>query len=157
MKLIEFYKSLPVTLEQDLITFGYLDGVQLAAPESFWRYLFADTSDVINGCGAGGIGDLFVPDTIYAMSVKPACMIHDWMFTIYNDEVAFHMSNQVFFDNMCRISYARTKNKMLKWLRYRRILKYYKAVEMFGRQHFYDAHVGLYEKNTAYVKQEVKS
>lgn len=151
MKLKDFYKKLPLTLAEELITFGDLNGVELAAPSSFWRYLFADTSDVINGCGAGGVGDLFVPDTVYGLNIKPACMIHDWMFTIFNSEEAFKLSNQIFFDNMCRINSAKTKKGFLKWLRYRRILKYYQAVEIFGRPHFYDAHVGLYENSAVYA------
>lgn len=28
-------------------------------------------------CGAGGIGDIFVPDTLYGANISPACFIHD--------------------------------------------------------------------------------
>ena len=152
MDISEFYKSLPVVAAFDSIVIRSLNGYDLAAPESFWYYagFGNDLSGVINGCGPGGIGDFLIPDAIYGLSVKPACKIHDWMFTIYNDEAGFRLSNQVFLDNMIRINNKSTKNVLLKWIRMRRILKYYRAVSDFGRLFFYDAHIDLYDNQTVY-------
>ncbi len=153
MDISEFYKSLPVVAAFDSIVIRSLDGYDLAAPESFWYYLgFGnDLSGVINGCGPGGIGDFLIPDTIYGLSVKPACKIHDWMYTIYNDEAGFKLANQVFLDNMIRINNKSTKWWLLKLIRMRRILKYYRAVRDFGRLFFYDAHIDLYQDQTVYA------
>ncbi len=152
MDISEFYKSLPVVAAFDSIVIRSLDGYDLAAPESFWYYLeFGnDLPGVINGCGPGGLGDFLIPDTVYGLSVKPACKIHDWMFIIYNDEAGFRLANQVFLDNMIRINNYTSKNVLLKWLRTRRILKYYRAVRDLGRLFFYDAHIDLYDNQTVY-------
>ena len=153
MEFSEFYKSLPIVAVCDSISIKVLDGYNLAAPESFWYYLgFGnDLCEVINGCGPGGIGDVLVPDTAYGLSLKPACKIHDWMYTIYNDEFGFELANQIFLDNMIRINNASTKNRLLKYLRTRRILKYDRAVRYFGRLFFYDAHIDLYQDQIVYA------
>jgi len=153
MDISEFYKSLPVVAVCDSIVIRSLDGYNLAGPESFWYYLGLgnDLSGVINGCGPGGLGDFLIPDTIYGLSVKPACKIHDWMYTIYNDEAGFKLANQVFLDNMIRINNKSTKWWLLKLIRMRRILKYYLAVSNFGRLFFYDAHIDLYQDQTVYA------
>ncbi len=153
MDISEFYKSLPVVAVCDPISISVLDGYNLAAPESFWYYLGfgKNLGEVINGCGPGGIGDLLIPDRVYGLNIKPACEIHDWMYTIYNDEFGFEIANQIFLDNMIRINNAATKNRLLKYLRTRRILKYYRAVRYFGRLFFYDAHISLYDDQTLYT------
>jgi hypothetical protein len=92
-----------------------------------------------------------VPDTAWGMSLKPACKIHDWMFTIFNDEGGFVLSNQIFLDKMNRINRAESESGILRWLRARRIRKYFCAVRDFGRLFFYDAHVGLYNSETVYA------
>ena len=33
--------------------------------------------DIANGCGDGW-RDRIVPDTMYGLSIRPACQIHDW-------------------------------------------------------------------------------
>ena len=151
MDIKEFYKSLPIVAVCDFITIGDLDGYKLAAPSSFWAFLGQDMSAAVNGCGPGGTGDFLVPDTAYGLSLKPACKIHDWMYTIYNDEAGFKLANQVFLDNMIRINNSASKHVWLKWVRMRRILKYYRAVRDFGRLFFYDAHISLYEDQTVYA------
>ena len=151
MDIAEFYKSLPVIAICDQIRFGNLDGYILAAPESFWDFAGQDMSAAVNGCGPGGIGDSLVPDTVYLLSIKAACKIHDWMYTIYNDEFGFELANKVFIDNMIRINNAASGCVLLKWLRMQRILKYYRAVRAFGRLFFYDAHISLYANQEIYA------
>jgi len=151
MDIKDFYKNLPILPANDRIVIQSWSGFNLAAPMSFWAFLEQDVSAIVNGCGPGGLGDFLIPDTIYGLSVKPACKIHDWMFTIYNDEAGFRLSNQVFLDNMIRINNSTSKNVWLKWIRMRRILKYYRAVRDFGRLFFYDAHIDLYQDQTVYA------
>lgn len=150
MDIVDFYKTLPIPVDHDPIFINNLDGNLLAAPASFWTFLGQDTSDVVNGCGTGGTGDFLVPDTVYFLSIKPACKIHDWMFTIFNDEAGFKLANQVFLDNMHRINREKSKHGWLKWLRGRRIMKYYLSVKCFGRLFFYDAHLSLYNDQAIY-------
>ena len=38
------------------------------------------------GCGPGGIGDCFVPDTVYGLSVKRACKRHDFRYRFRVDK-----------------------------------------------------------------------
>lgn len=142
----EFYSDLPREVESDSIIMDFMNGVLLAAPRSFWQ--FKDEIDfklVVNGCGPSGVGDRLVPDSVWGLKITDACAIHDWMFTVFNDEKGFGLANQVFLDNMVRINKDKTKWGWLRKLRSRRILKYYYAVKNFGRVFFYDAHRGLYE------------
>ena len=150
-----FFKQLPLTTIEDKIVLGKLHNYSLAAPESFWRFYYAgeDISSVVNGCGPAGAGDRLIPDTAYLMSIKAACMIHDWMYTIYNDEEGFRLSNQIFLDNMLRINHAHTKNKVLYVLRFKRIMKYYNKVQDFGRLFYYDNHVDLYPDKAIYKER----
>ena len=115
MDIKDFYKQLPISIDNDSVVITSLDGYDLAAPESFWTFQDQDMSAAVNGCGPGNIGDFLIPDMIYGLSIKPACKIHE-----------------------------------LKWLRTRRILKYYKAVQDFGRLFFYDAHLDLYDNQNIY-------
>jgi hypothetical protein len=38
------------------------------------------------GCGPGGIGDVFVPDSILGLDVSEACRIHDWYYRLWEGE-----------------------------------------------------------------------
>jgi hypothetical protein len=141
--------NLPLKLEGDPIELGYLDGYKLAAPKSFWENQAA-VNEVVNGCGPGGFGDFVVPDTVWFLNIKPACKVHDWMFTVYNCLEGFELSNDIFHDNMERINRS-TKNKYLRWLRSKRIEKYKDACSSaLGRLFYFDAHVGLYDKYSMY-------
>lgn len=147
----KFVMKLPIDQTLDPMSMGELDGYLLAAPESLWKAPDDIKAEIISGCGPKGLGDVMIPDTAYFMSLTPACKVHDWMFTVYNDEAGFKLSNQVFLDNMNRINQAQTKSRVLKWLRSRRIRKYFVAVRDFGRLFFYDAHLGLYDDQTVYA------
>ena len=53
----------------------------LKAPESFWNTDEETLAMEIGGCGPGKFGDRIVPDTVYGLSIKPACAIHDWEYS----------------------------------------------------------------------------
>jgi hypothetical protein len=54
----------------------------LVAPESFWNATAAKRAEVCNGCGAkSGISKYLVPNHMWGLAVKPACNIHDWMYS----------------------------------------------------------------------------
>ena len=152
MDLKTFAALLPLSPDQDPIIMGLLDGYELAAPQSFWTAGPDLVREVVGGCGPGGFGDYLVPDTVWFLSIKPACKIHDWMFLVYNCRGGFDLSNEVFEDNMLRINQARTSNRLLKQLRTWRIEKYSRAVQLCGRLSYYDAHLGFYDENVIYAK-----
>lgn len=139
----DIIKHLPLLPKNDPIVFGEIDGYQLAAPQSFWQTSYDLKRDLINGCGPKGIGDYLVPDSIWFLSVKAACKIHDWMYLVYNCEKGFKLSNQLFLDNMNRINKTHSGN----WFFNRREkgMKFYSnRVNDLGRLFYYDNHIGIY-------------
>jgi len=93
-------------------------------PEEFESY----------GCGPGGIGDLLVPDTVYGLSIRDACRIHDWGYRHCPDatEEDRKYNDRVFRNNALRIVQGNTKSAILRWLRFRRVQTYYRMVRIFG-------------------------
>jgi hypothetical protein len=144
----DIIKHLPLKVEDDPIYLGQIDGYTMAAPNSFWTTSYDLKRDIINGCGPGGIGDFLIPDRAYFLDLKPACKIHDWMFTVYNCEKGFELSNTVFLDNMNRINQVHSGNVFYS-MRKARIKTYYRAVRDLGRLFYYDAHVGIYNGDDA--------
>lgn len=146
-------RNLPLLPKGDPIRIDLLDGYRLAAPQSFWQAGTEQVNSLVNGCGPGGFGDRLVPDTVWFLSIKPACKIHDWMFLVYNCEAGFDLANTVFKDNMARINQT-TKQVWLKYLRTKRIKKYYWICAFSGRLFYYDAHLGVYENDEVYFMTE---
>lgn len=87
---------------------------------------------IVGGCGPGGFGDYLVPDTIWGLSIKPSCSIHDWMYrwgvTLEDKEQA----DRVFLNNMLRQILNGDTGRLTRWLRRRRARKYYLAVKWWG-------------------------
>lgn len=137
----EFFNSLPLSLENDPVIMGNYKGYNLAAPVSFWVADQELRDSVAGGCGPGGIGDYFVPDTLYFLKVKPACKIHDWTYAVWNCKEGFELSNNIFKNNMLRIIQQHGGNKQLQCLRSRRAIKYYKAVHYLGEPSYFDNHL----------------
>ena len=93
-------------------------------PEEFESY----------GCGPGGIGDFFVPDTVWGLSIRDACRIHDWHYRHCEEasEEDRKRADRILRNNAQRIVDASTKWRWVKRLRYTRIKTYYKMVRAFG-------------------------
>jgi len=89
------------------------------------------------GCGPGGPGDFLVPDTMYLLTVRPACAIHDWMYYFGETHDDKEISDRVFLYNMLRIITAKTKWGWLKHLRNRRAYIYFTAVAKYGGPAFW--------------------
>jgi len=87
---------------------------------------------LMGGCGPGKFGDYFVPDTVYGMSIKAACAVHDLEYSIGKDKVK---ADDRFLVNMRKIV-DRSRFYLLKLLRQRRVLKYYWAVHVGGDSSF---------------------
>ena len=92
------------------------------------------------GCGPGGLGDFVVPDTVYFLSVRDACRIHDWGYRhapeASDEDRKRH--DRILSNNMLRIVNAKTKSKILRKLLYRRCKTYYQMVRAFGGPAYWD-------------------
>jgi hypothetical protein len=93
--------------------------------------------DIAGGCGPGGTGDLIVPDTLWGISVKPACAIHDWMYAFGLSAKDKALADRIFLNNMVRLIKARNSWGFLENLRLRRARTYYLAVKYFGGPSFW--------------------
>ena len=113
-----------------------MNPVELFAPAAFWR--LPESERVKLRCGPGrGILERLVPETIYLLTITPACAIHDFMYKIGETDQDKVDADDVFLNNMIRIIEANTTNKQLMCLRLRRARIYYGpssflAVLLFG-------------------------
>jgi hypothetical protein len=106
--------------------------MKLFAPQSYWNSSQAVRDEITGGCGPGKLGDWLVPDTVWFLSIKEACQIHDWMWHFGETNKDKKKADRVFLNNMNRIIDANTKWRWLRKLRKRRALKYYLAVKYLG-------------------------
>jgi len=136
-----FLNSLPISPVFDYISMGKFMSYDLAAPKSFWEASDELRKELTGGCGPGKVGDYFVPDKMYCLSMKAACVIHDWCFTAWNNKPGFNLANNLFKNNMVRINNQHKGNEFIKRLRLKRIKKYYLAVHYFGESAFYGNHL----------------
>jgi len=100
---------------------------QLSHPEEFESF----------GCGPGSIGDYLVPDTVWFLSIKKACQIHDWYYRLWKGTDRKE-ADKVFSNNMQRIVRNHTKYKWLLKLRLRRCNLYYQMVRKRGGPAFWN-------------------
>ena len=144
--MLNFINSLPLNSQTDVITEKQYKQYKLAAPESFWNADPDFISEFTGGCGPGDSGsftDRLIPDTIYFLNVTLACQIHDWTYVVWNSKEDFQISNKLFKNNMQRIVDQTDSPKWLKWLRYKRLYKYYWLVKHFGEVRYFDYHLKI--------------
>ena len=113
----------------------------LVAPMEYWKIPPEDMHLHVSGrCGPGkGLGDKLVPETLWGLSVTPACEIHDFMYSFGEKTAEYKdIADKVFLSNMLTIIDKKTRYKALKYLRKKRAFKYYVAVSTFGDACFYD-------------------
>ena len=86
------------------------------------------------GCGPGGIGDFAVPDTVWFLSIKPACAIHDWGYRHCKEasEMDRERHDRILKNNALLIVRNHTKPGILRRLRERRVKTYYFFVAFGG-------------------------
>ena len=114
--------------------------LSLYADAECWEFKWAHPEEFASyGCGPGGIGDFFVPDTVWFLSIRDACRIHDWGYRhceeASEEDRARH--DRILKNNAERIVDFYTKSKKLKKLRYRRVLTYYQMVKNFGSKAYW--------------------
>jgi hypothetical protein len=110
----------------------------LYAPEEYWTLDQTLKEALTNGCGPKGFFSWLIPDTVYFLSIKAACEIHDYMYAVGVTEEDRNVADRVFLNNMVRIIDANTGNSILRRLRYSRANKYYIAVRNFGGPFYWE-------------------
>jgi hypothetical protein len=112
----------------------------LYAPELYWKYKSREPellAEIVNGCGPAGWKSKWIPDTIYGVSIREACNIHDFMYHIGTCEADRDEADRVFKNNMLRIITAESSTDFTLWLRRQRVLKYYWFVHNMGGTYFW--------------------
>lgn len=109
--------------------------VTLYAPEQYWRLDPEVKAAMTNGCGTGGWKSAVIPDTLWFLSIREACDIHDYMYRIGTTLEDKAEADRVFLNNMLRL--IEQGSKFMAPLRRRRALKYYEAVHCFGGPAFW--------------------
>jgi hypothetical protein len=110
--------------------------VELFAPPLYWN-LTNEERDRYR-CGPGrGVLERIVPETVYGLCITPACAIHDFMYSVGEDDYDKIDADDVFLNNMVRIIEAHTTSKILLCLRLRRAKTFYQMVKIFGGPAFW--------------------
>ena len=89
----------------------------LFAPPGYWRMSPEHRADICNGCGTKGLCGYVIPDTIWFLSIKVACDIHDFMYATGLTAEDKIVADRVFLYNMQRLIAA---GWQWKWLMRRR-------------------------------------
>ena len=108
----------------------------LKVPKHLYSFDDDTLAMIVNGCGPRGFGDKIVPDKILFMSVKMACLIHDFMYESGTTRAHKMKADNWFLDNMLAIIRKDSSFFLLRMLRERLALGYYYAVVNFGDKCF---------------------
>lgn len=111
--------------------------MRLDAPDWYWKLSQDAISDIANGCGPKHYGHL-VPDTVWGMSVRPACQIHDCEYHFGNTEQDRTDADERFGNNLALMVEHYTHNRFLKWLRLFRVETYVYQVKESGGKAFWE-------------------
>jgi hypothetical protein len=116
--------------------------IALFADVACWEFKWSHPDEFESyGCGPGGFGDFLVPDTVWGLSIRDACRIHDFNYrhsTGIDSEDDRAKADRVLKNNSLRIVDYHTKSKLLKRLRYIRVETYYKMVRRFGSRAYWE-------------------
>ena len=91
-----------------------------------------------NGCGPGGWKGKLVPDTIYCISIKEPCKIHDFMYEVGKNRTQKERADLMFYDNLLKVIQHDSKwwNRWLNPFREVRAGEYFLAVLFGGKDAF---------------------
>ena len=110
--------------------------MNLISSQSYKDATFKHRKIVGNGCGQKGFFGRFVPNTIWFLSIKEACQIHDWDYQHGKTLEDKRKADIVFLKNMDIMINNGSKVGWLQRLRRERAAKYYFAVKYFGEDAF---------------------
>ena len=112
----------------------------LYAPCEYWDATEKEIKKVTGGCGPESSRWYLVPDTVYGLSIRPACNIHDYMYQVGILEEEKKFADLMFLDNMVKIINKATY--LLRYVRKCRANEYYLAVKLKGDSSFYTKEKG---------------
>ena len=94
---------------------------------------------ICNGCGSAKAKFDFVPDSIYGLSITPACYIHDWDYNVGSTLRDKEIADRRLLNNMLTLIDMQTgwHQRVLKPLRRWRAMTYYTAVRDMGHSAFW--------------------
>ncbi len=110
--------------------------VKLFVPEAMKNAHPSEIKRVCNGCGQAGWKGKFVPNTVWGLSVKPACQIHDWMWEFGETAEDKVIGDNTFLNNMVRI--VLDEGGLLRFPRLLRVKFYYAMVRDNGGSAYWD-------------------
>ncbi len=110
----------------------------LYAPEGYWNLSPSEKEEICNGCGPKGLGGWIVPNTLYGLSIKEACNIHDYMYWVGKTERDREEADRAFLNNMVRIISDQSGVILRPFRRYR-AMTYYGFVQDIGGPAFWDS------------------
>lgn len=118
--------------------------VMLSASPGYLKASATERKRICNGCGSARAKFDFVPDTIWGLSISPACDRHDWRYyegkTIEDKELGDreYMNNMIrLIDDAFETGRFKAYQKWLKKRRYKRAAFYYDMVVKFGGKAFW--------------------
>jgi len=109
-----------------------LDGPKWALDASIPIEIIRQRIGSEGGCGPGKWGDMLIPDTVYGLSMKPACFCHDCSYSEADNLDKKYAADLQLFKNGEKIIKLKSHNKFMIWLRMLRYTKYYVAVDLAG-------------------------
>lgn len=92
--------------------------------------------DICNGCGQAGWKGKLVPNTVWGLSIKEDCNVHDFMYHVGLTDTDKKQGDRTLLNNMTRT--VLNAGGWLERLRLWRIEKYYLAVKYGGGPAFWD-------------------
>lgn len=104
------------------------------APIGYWAMTPEEKATICNGCGAKG--GITVPDTMWGLSIKEACNIHDHMYQVGKTYGDFLFANAMFMFNLTLII-VKGSNWFTMTPRLSRATKYFIAVALYGHDAFW--------------------
>jgi len=112
--------------------------LKLYAPAGYSNIFGEYKNAICNGCGSKGLGGFFVPNTLWGLSIKESCNIHDFMYFAGESIDDKNSADRAFLNNMIRTIDANKSWRVVNYLRKNRAFIYYKIVKTFGGPAFWD-------------------
>lgn len=119
-----------MSLKEEVIRLG------LDAPKAFFVIEDSTLAMIVGGCGPGKKGDRLVPDTVWGLSIRPACAIHDFDYGMGRKVSDRKSADLRFLANMLKIVETESRFTPLRIMRRYRIMTYYSAVAEGGAAAF---------------------
>ena len=119
-----------------------LDEVKLFAEAGCWNFVSDNQLTFESyGCGPGGFGDILVPDTVWFLSIKNSCRIHDWYYRHSEgaSEALRISADRIMKNNAIRIVRHHTVNATLTRWRLSRVKFYYDMIHNFGAGAYWES------------------